>query len=134
MFFYVFYYFYKKRVFKVFYFLEGFLFSSGEIFYPTKFAKILLNLLNFCIKRLLSDGINIAAIQNSLMKSRSPQTLSYNIKTVILLGNFSSGLFNFVNFSTTFFIQHFSTFFISFIKNAFFNVFYSWGQRFYIYE
>ena len=34
-----------------------------------------------------------------------------------------------VNLSTTFFIQRFFTFFLFFIKNAFFNVFYSWGQR-----
>ena len=37
--FYVFYYFYKKRVFNDFLFLERFLFSSLEIFYPTKPAK-----------------------------------------------------------------------------------------------
>jgi len=43
--------------------LEHFLFPSGEIFYPTKPAKILLNPLNFFIKRLLSDGFNMAAIQ-----------------------------------------------------------------------
>ena len=62
--FYGFYYFYKKRVFKVFFlFFERYLFSSGEIFYPTKPAKILLNLLNFSIKRLLSDGFNMAVIK-----------------------------------------------------------------------
>src|SRR6218665_242519 len=49
-----------KNVFKffiIFYknaFLR-FLFSSGEFFYPTKSAKILLNLLNFSIKRLLKE-------------------------------------------------------------------------------
>jgi len=43
--------------------LERFLFSSGEIFYATKPAKTLLNLLNFSIKRLLSDGFNMAAIK-----------------------------------------------------------------------
>src|SRR6218665_1528892 len=58
--FYVFYYFYKKRVF---YFLERFLFSSGEIFYPSKPAKILLSVLNICIKPLLSDGFNKAAMK-----------------------------------------------------------------------
>src|SRR6218665_3605656 len=58
--FYVFYYFYKKTRFL---FLERFLFSSGEIFYATKPAKILLNLLNFSIKRLLSDGFNIAVLK-----------------------------------------------------------------------
>jgi len=56
--------------------LEHFVFSSGEIFYPLKPAKIILNLLNSCIEQLLSDGFNMAAIQNSLMKSRNPQTLS----------------------------------------------------------
>ena len=64
------------------------------------------------------------------MKSRNPQTLSCIIKTVILQGNFSLGLINLVNLSTTFFIQRFITFFIFSIKNAFFNVFNSWGQRF----
>ena len=58
-------------------FLEPFLFSSGtKFFYPTKPAKILLNLLISCIKQLLCDGCNIATIKNSLMKSCSPQTLS----------------------------------------------------------
>ena len=61
----VFYYSDKKRVFNVFYFLERSLFSTGIFF-------ILLNLLNSCTKRLLSDGFNIAAIGNSLMKSCSP--------------------------------------------------------------
>src|SRR6218665_714195 len=42
-----------------------------------------------------------------------------HIRTVILLGNFSFGLMNFVNFSTTFFIQRFLTFFFN-----------SWSQRF----
>src|SRR6218665_4009334 len=61
----------KKRVFKVFLFLERFLFLSSEIFYPTKSAKILLSLLNSCIKRLLSDGLNMTFVsyENSLMKS-----------------------------------------------------------------
>jgi len=49
----------------------------------------------------------MAAIKNTLMKSRSPQTLSCILRTVILLGNFSLGLINFVNVSTTFFIQRF---------------------------
>jgi len=43
--------------------LERFLFSSGEIFYPTEPDKILLNLLNSCIKRLISDEFNMAAIK-----------------------------------------------------------------------
>ena len=47
----------------VFYFLERLLFSSGKTFYPTKPAKILLNLLNFSIKRLLSDGFDMAVIK-----------------------------------------------------------------------
>jgi len=82
--------------------LIRFLFSSGEIFYPTKPAKIRLNLLNSCIKRLLSDEFNMAGTKNFLMKS--PQTLSCigPIKTVILLGNILFGLINFVNLSTTF--------------------------------
>jgi len=41
--------------------LERFLFSSGEIFHPTEPAKILLNLINSRIKRLLSDGFNMTA-------------------------------------------------------------------------
>jgi len=68
--------------------LEGFLFSSGEIFYPAKPAKILLNLLNVCIKQLLSDGFNMAAIKSYLTKSRCPQTLS-----CILRPYFFSGIF-----------------------------------------
>ena len=60
----------KIRVFKFFLFLEHFLFSNGDIFYPTKPAKILLNLLNSCIKRLLSDGFTMAAIKiNSLVRA-----------------------------------------------------------------
>ena len=109
----VFYYlFFIKNLFFTFLLFGTFLFSSEEFCYPTKFAKILLNLLNFCIKRLLSDGFNMAAIANSLMKSRSPQTLSYNIKTVILQRNFSFGLINFVNLSTTFLYNVFKLFFI----------------------
>ena len=69
-----FYYFYKKRVFNFFYLLNVLLFSSGDICYPTKPAKI--NQLSSCIKRFLSDGLNMAAIKSYLMKSRSPQTLS----------------------------------------------------------
>jgi len=52
------------------------------------------------------------------------------IKTLILLGKFSFGLNNFVNLSPTFFIQRFLTVFYFFHKNAFFNIFYSWDQRF----
>ena len=43
--FYVFNYFYKKRVFNVFVFFGSFLFSISDSFYPTEPAKILLNLL-----------------------------------------------------------------------------------------
>src|SRR6218665_3172068 len=52
-------FFYKNAFFNVFYFWERFLFSSGKFFYRTKPAKILLNLPNSCIKRLLSDGFNM---------------------------------------------------------------------------
>ena len=76
--FYVCYYFYKIAFFNGFLFFGTFfLFSSGDIFYPAKPAKILLNLLNSCIKRLFSDGFNMAAGNISLMKSHSFQTLSY---------------------------------------------------------
>ena len=48
-----------------------------------------------------------------------------HIKTLIILRNFSFRLINFVNVSTTLFIQRFLTFFfIFFIKNALFNVFF----------
>ena len=61
----------KNAFFNVFYFLECFLFSSEIFFYPTKSAKILLSLLSSCIKRLLSDGLNMTFVsyENSLMKS-----------------------------------------------------------------
>ena len=63
----------KRRASKVFFIFQNVLFSSGEFFYPTKSAKILLNLLNSCIKRLLGDGFNMAELyKNSLLKSRSP--------------------------------------------------------------
>jgi len=52
------FFFIKIRFLTFFYFLEGFLFSSGEVVYPTKPAKHLQNLLNSCIKQLLSDGFN----------------------------------------------------------------------------
>ena len=54
----------KNAFFYIFYFWNVFLYSSGEIFYPTKLTKILLNLLNSCIKRLLIDGFNMAAIKD----------------------------------------------------------------------
>ena len=70
------FYYLKKRVFNVFIFWNVFYFLVANFFYPTKPAKIVLNLLDSCIKRLFSGGFNMEAIQNSLMKSRSPQTLS----------------------------------------------------------
>ena len=60
--FYVFIIFIKNAFFNVFLFLGTFLFSSGEICYPTKPAKILLNLQNSWIKRRLNDGFNMAAV------------------------------------------------------------------------
>ena len=53
----------KYSFFNVFYFWNVFYFLVEKFFYPTKPAKILLNLLNFFIKRLLSDGFNMAAIK-----------------------------------------------------------------------
>jgi len=47
-----------------FFILERFLFSNGDIFYLTKPAKILLNMLNSCIQRLLSYGFNVVAIKS----------------------------------------------------------------------
>jgi len=47
--FYVFITFMKNAFFNVFYFLERFSFSSGETFYRTKPAKILLKMLKSCI-------------------------------------------------------------------------------------
>ena len=73
--FYVFYLFYKKRVFKGFYFLNVFNFLVTKYF-------IILNLLNSEIKRLLSDGFNTAArpIGNSMTKSHNYQTLSCTLR------------------------------------------------------
>src|SRR6218665_1009245 len=86
-------------------------------------AKILLNLLNSCIKLLLSDG----SYKTYLMKSRSRQTLSSILRLIILL---SFDLTNFVNLSTTFFIQRLLTFLL-FHKIRVFNVSYCWDQRFF---
>jgi len=61
--FFTFFIIFLKNAFLRFLFLERFLFSSGEFFYPTKHAKILVNLLIFSIKRLLSDRFNMAAIK-----------------------------------------------------------------------
>ena len=62
----------------------------------------------------------MTAIKHSLMKSRTPSKVVMHIKTVILLKNFSFGLINFVDLSTTFFIQRFFTFFIFFHKKRVF--------------
>src|SRR6218665_354093 len=84
--------------------------------------------LNSCIKQLLSDGFNIATIKIS-NEEPWPSNVVMHIKTVILLGNFSFGLINFVNLSTTN-SNFYSTFLIVFfIKNASY-VFYFWGQHF----
>ena len=74
--------------------MERFLFSISEFFYPTKPAKILLNLLDSYIKPLISDGFNVAAIEFS---HEEPSKVVMHIKTVILLANFSFGLINLVN-------------------------------------
>src|SRR6218665_1723241 len=65
------------------------------------------------------------------MKTCSPQELSCILRQQFYWGIFSFGLRDVVNLSTTFFIQRFFTFFIFLHKNAFFNVFYSWGQHFF---
>jgi len=49
----------------------------------------------------------MAAITNSLMKSRSPQRLSCIPRQQFYWGIFLIGLVNFVHLSTTFFIQRF---------------------------
>ena len=54
-----FYYFYKNEFLTFFYFWKAFYTLVTNFFYPTKPSKILLNLLNSCIKRLVSDGFNI---------------------------------------------------------------------------
>src|SRR6218665_3650555 len=67
----------KNTFFNVFYFWNVFHFLVGNFL-------ILLNLLNSYIKRLLSDGINMPAIWNSLMKkSHSSQTLSCTLQDTI---------------------------------------------------
>ena len=53
--------FYKKRVFNAFLFFECFLFSSGEMFYPTKSVKNPTKPAKLLHKRLLSDGFNMSA-------------------------------------------------------------------------
>ena len=84
--FYVFYYFIKNAFFNVYYFWNVFLFPSGEISYPIKPAKILLNLLHFSIKQLLNDGFNMAVIK--ILSWRAVALKRYqHIKTAILLGN-----------------------------------------------
>src|SRR6218665_150705 len=111
---------FKKTRFNVFLFSRTFYFLVVNFFYPTKSDKILLNLLNSCIKRLLCDEFNMAELyKNSLLK---PLNVVVHIKTVglILLGHFSFGLINFVNLSTTFFIQRFLTCFYYFHKKRVF--------------
>ena len=56
-----------------------------------------------------------------------------HIKTVILLVNFSFVLINFINLSSTCFIQRFLTFFNFLIKNAFLTFFILGVNVFYIY-
>src|SRR6218665_2889575 len=53
-----------------------------------------------------------------------------HIKAVILLKKFSFGLINFVNLSTTFFIQRFLTFLIFIIKTAFLTFLFLWSTFF----
>src|SRR6218665_3529905 len=71
----VFYFFtilFKKTRFNVFLFSRTFYFLVVNFFYPTKSYKILLKLINSCIKRLLGDGFNMAELyKNSLLKSRT---------------------------------------------------------------
>src|SRR6218665_211775 len=118
-------FFIKDAFFNGLIFLQHFLFSSGTFLSPTKPAKILLNLLNSCTKRLLNDGFKITAILNSLTNSRRAYSsnVDMHIKTVILMRDFLFGLINFANLSRTFFIQRILTFFILFIKTAFLTFF-----------
>ena len=53
-------------------------------------------------------------------EEQQPSNVVMHINTVILLGNFSFDLINFVNLSTTFFIQRFLTFFYYFHKKRVF--------------
>src|SRR6218665_313565 len=63
---------FKKTRFNVLLFSRTFYFLVVNFFYPTKSDKILLNLLNSCIKRLLCDEFNMAELyKNSLLKSRT---------------------------------------------------------------
>src|SRR6218665_2226697 len=64
-------FFYKKLFFNVFIFLNVFYFLVAKCCTPSP-----PNLLNSCIKLLLSNRFNMAAIRNSRMKSHSSQTLS----------------------------------------------------------
>src|SRR6218665_1179445 len=69
--------FFIKNAFLTFFiFGNVFYFLVANFFIVLNLLKILLNLPNSCIKRLLSDGFNTTAIKHSLMKSRSPQKLS----------------------------------------------------------
>src|SRR6218665_2394209 len=51
----------KNAYFNVFYFWNVFYFLVAKYFILLNLLRILLNLLNYCIKRLLSDGFNMAA-------------------------------------------------------------------------
>ena len=57
-------------------FLTVFSFFTRFFYFLVATLLILQNLLNSYMKRLLSDGFNMTAIENSLMKSHSSQTLS----------------------------------------------------------
>jgi len=91
----------------------------AKSFILLKLDKILLNLLNSCIKRLLGDGFYMAAIKQLFSQEmRSPHLLWL----ILLICH--------QRFYSTFL----TLFFIFSHKNAFCNVFYSCGQRFfYIY-
>ena len=110
----------KTRFLTFFYFWKVFYFLVDKFVYPTKPAKILLNLLNFFIKRLLSDGFYMAGIK--IISWRAVALKRYH-------AFFSFSLRDVVNLST-FFIQRFLRFFIFFIKNAFLTLFILGGQRF----
>ena len=105
-------FFYKISFLTFFIFWNVFYFLMEKCFIYTKPGKILLNLLNSCIKQLLSDGLNMAAITKFSHQQPQPSNVVMHAKTVILLGDFSFGLINFVNLSTTSFIQRFVTFLI----------------------
>ena len=76
----------------------------------------------------------MAAYKKFSYEESYPSNVVMKFKTVILLENFSFGLNNFVNLSTTFLFNFFNVFYF-FHKNAFFNDFLFLGSTFlYIYE